>query len=130
MPIAVRRRASRPAMPHRSVSGKRASSASIAASSSSTQTPAHAGSFFARWFATLASVLVAAMPTETGMPVHCSTRCAQRARMRFKPRLEAAEAEKGFVDRIDFEIGREVGEDAHHPRAHIAIERVIARPHA
>ena len=75
MPSSVSRRANRPAMPQMSVSGKRASSASIAASSSITQTPAHAGSFLARWFATLASVLVAAMPTDTGMPVHCSTRC-------------------------------------------------------
>jgi hypothetical protein len=48
--------------------------ASIVTSSSMTQTPWQAGSFLARWFATLASVLVAAMPTDTGMPVHCKGR--------------------------------------------------------
>ena len=48
---------------------------------------------------------------------------ALRAARRSRP------AEKGFVDRIDFEIGREVAQHLHHPRAHIAIERVIARPH-
>ena len=130
MPSSVSRRASRPAMPQMSVSGRRASSASIAASSSITQTPAQAGSFLARWFATLASVLVAAMPTETGMPVHCSTRRRSARACASSRVLEAAEAEKGFVDRIEFELRREIGEHAHHARAHIAIERVIARAHA
>jgi hypothetical protein len=55
---------------------------------------------------------------------------AQRPPMRLKPRLETAEAEKGFVDRLEFKLGREVGEDAHHASAHIAIQRVIARSHA
>ena len=129
MPSAVRRAASRRATPHRSVSSIAASSASIAASSISTKTPPVAGSFLARRFATLASVLVGAMPTETGMPVHCSTvRRSARAWLS-RRRLETAEAEKGLIDRVDFEIGREAGDGAHHPRAHIAIERVIARPH-
>ncbi len=54
---------------------------------------------------------------------------AQRPGMAFEARAEAAEAEKGFVDRIDFEIGRETAQHAPHARAHIAVERVIARPH-
>ena len=49
--------------------------------------------------------------------------------MAFETRAETAEAEKGFVDRIDFEIGREGAQHLHHPAAHIAVERVIARPH-
>ena len=49
--------------------------------------------------------------------------------MAFKPRAETRHAEKRFVDRIDFEIGREVAQHLHYPRAHIAVERVIARPH-
>jgi hypothetical protein len=32
---------------------------------------------------------------------------AQRAGMAFETRAETLQAEKGFVDRIDFEIGRE-----------------------
>jgi len=51
---------------------------------------------------------------------------SEHTRMRFKPLLEAGQAEKGFVDRIQFKVGREVAEDAHHARAHVAIERVIA----
>ena len=89
IPSAVRRAASRRATPHRSVSSIAASSASTAASSISSKTPPVAGSFLARRFATLASVLVGAMPTETGMPVHCSTvRRSSRAwlsRRRSKP---------------------------------------------
>jgi hypothetical protein len=30
--------------------------------------------------------------------------------------------------RINFEIGRELAQDVHHPGAHVAVERVIARP--
>ena len=51
----------------------RASAASWAAAVSSSATPPEAGSFLAVRLAALASVLVGAMPTETGMPVHCST---------------------------------------------------------
>ena len=54
---------------------------------------------------------------------------AQLAGMAFQPALETAETEKGLIDRVDFEIGREAGDGAHHARAHIAVERVIARPH-
>ena len=46
--------------------------------------------------------------------------------MGLKPLLEAGETEKRFVDRIEFELRREVGQNAHHARAHVAIERVIA----
>jgi hypothetical protein len=49
--------------------------------------------------------------------------------MRFETMLEPGQAENGLVDGVDFEIGREACEDAHHPRAHIAIERVIAGSH-
>jgi hypothetical protein len=41
--------------------------------------------------------------------------------MRLEPMLEAGQAQKRLVDRVDFEIGREAGEDPHHARAHIAI---------
>jgi len=51
-------------------------------------------------------------------------RRAQCPRLRFQPRAEAGQAEKGFIDRIDFEIR---GEAAQHAAAHIAVERVIAR---
>jgi len=54
----------------------------------------------------------------------------QRRPALLKLQLEAGQAEKGFVDRIQFKVGREVGEDAHHARAHIATERVVARAHA
>ena len=53
-------------------------------------------------------------------------RAPQLARMRLTPRLEAGEAEKSFVDRVDFKVRGEVGEDAHHAAAHVAIELVIA----
>ena len=56
-------------------------------------------------------------------------RGAQRARVRFEARAKAFHAEEGFVDRVDFEIGCEVAQHLHHARAHIAIERVIARAH-
>ena len=73
MPRAASRSARRRPTPQRSSSAMAASWASIAASSSRMQTPWQPGSFFAFRFATLASVLVAAMPTDTGMPVHCRT---------------------------------------------------------
>ena len=126
MPSAASRAASRPPTPQRSFSSMAASSASIAASSSRTQTPCAAGSFFALRLATLASVLVAAMPTETGIPVHCSTVRRSSRAWDFKPLLETAQAEEGFVDGIDFELGREAGQHPHHARAHVAVERVIA----
>jgi hypothetical protein len=49
--------------------------------------------------------------------------------MAFKPCAETLRAEKGLVDRADFEIGREAAQHTYHARAHIAIERVIARAH-
>ena len=73
MPICARRTASRPATPHRSVSSSRASACSWASRVSSMQTPPEAGSRLAVRLATLASVLVGPIPTDTGMPVHCST---------------------------------------------------------
>jgi hypothetical protein len=44
---------------------------------------------------------------------------AQIPRVAFEALIEAGEAEKGFVDRIDLEIGREAGDHPHHPCAHI-----------
>jgi hypothetical protein len=49
--------------------------------------------------------------------------------MAFEPLAEPLQAEKGFVDRVNFEIGRETAQHVHHPAAHIAVEGVIARPH-
>lgn len=49
--------------------------------------------------------------------------------MAFEMRFEPAKAEESFVDRIDFKIGGEGAQHLHNPAAHIAIERVIARPH-
>jgi hypothetical protein len=49
--------------------------------------------------------------------------------MRFELSFEPDQTQERFVDRIDFEVGCEVGEHAHHPRAHVAIERVIAGSH-
>ena len=46
--------------------------------------------------------------------------------MGFEPVLEAAEAEERLVDRVDFELRREVGKRPHHPRAHVAVEGVVA----
>ena len=36
---------------------------------------------------------------------------------------------KASFDRINFEIEREVAQHCHHSAAHIAVERVVARPH-
>jgi hypothetical protein len=50
------------------------------ASLSSRQTPPRSEYFFAKRFATLASVLVGAMPTDTGILVHrCTVRRSSRA---------------------------------------------------
>ena len=54
---------------------------------------------------------------------------AQRQGMAFETRAETRHSEKCFVDRIDLEIGREVAQHLHHPGAHIAVERVVARTH-
>jgi hypothetical protein len=50
---------------------------------------------------------------------------AQLAGMGFKACLEAGEAKERFVDRVDFQIGREARDRAHHATAHVAVERVI-----
>jgi hypothetical protein len=71
IPIARRRSAKRRAIPQRSVSSMLASAARCACSVSSRLTPPDSGFFFAKRLAALASVLVGAMPTDTGIPVHC-----------------------------------------------------------
>ena len=129
MPIARRRAARRPAMPHRSVSSRRPSASRCDGSSSRQRTPPAAASFFARRLATLASVFVGAIPTETGIPVHCSTvRRSSRACASSRA-SKPAESEERFIDRVDLKVRREAGEHPHHARAHVAIERIIARTH-
>src|SRR3954470_14432108 len=49
--------------------------------------------------------------------------------MAFQAGLETAETEERLINRIDFKIGREAGDRAHHPRTHIAVQRVITRSH-
>jgi hypothetical protein len=55
----------------------------------------------------------------------------QQACLRFKSGwFEVAETEESLVDRVELEIGCGLGKDTHHARAHVAIERVVARAHA
>ena len=49
-------------------------------------------------------------------------RAPQLTRVRLTLRLEAGQAQEGVIYRIDFEVGREVGENAHHVATHVAIE--------
>ena len=39
--------------------------------------------------------------------------------------LEARQIEKGLIDRIDFEFGREGGQRLHHPPRHVTVKRII-----
>ena len=74
MPSLSSRRIVPRATPHRSPRLTRPSATSIACGDLSTQTPSGlpgVGSRLAMWLASLASVFVGAMPTPTGMPVHC-----------------------------------------------------------
>src|ERR1700722_2367140 len=83
----------------RSVNSISASAASCVSAVSSKATPPESGSFFALRLAALASVLVGAIPTETGMPVHCrvvarssrvcvSNRCSKPERRRNASSIE------------------------------------------
>src|SRR3954463_14750406 len=49
--------------------------------------------------------------------------------MTIQPGLEAAKAEECLIDRINLKLWREAGDCAHHPRTHIAVQRVITRSH-
>jgi hypothetical protein len=69
------------------------------------------------------------MPIDTGIPVHHSTAARSALASASSRAPRPAHAEKSFVDRIDFEIGREGAQHIHHPAAHIAVERVVARAH-
>ena len=49
--------------------------------------------------------------------------------MGLQPILEAAQAEEGFIDRVDFKIGGEVCQHPHDAGADVAVEGVIAGAH-
>ena len=70
MPKVSKRLAQRRPTPHTSPTGVRAKASCTALVSPKTKTPPWWASFFARSPASLARVLVGAMPTDTGIPVH------------------------------------------------------------
>jgi hypothetical protein len=49
--------------------------------------------------------------------------------MCFEPSFEAGESKERFFNRVDLKVRREPREHPRDARAHIAIKRIIARPH-
>ena len=62
-------------------------------------------------------------------PLPCTVRRIWAARASHGVVGKAAEIEERFIDGIDFDARGELLERLHHPLAHVAVERVVARKH-
>ena len=79
--------------------------------------------------ASLASVLVGAIPIEMGMPVHCLTPLSNGSAQRLNVQvLQWSKVEKHFIDGINFNVWDKFQNGTHHPSRHVVVQRVIGGP--
>ena len=91
--------------PPESVSASIASVATCASAMSARRPPSP---FLAKRLAAFARVLVGPIPTDTGMPVHCSPWPGYGGR-ELRDRSRTPKVEEGFVDGIDLQLRGELG---------------------